>query len=70
VQYGRRRNRAHLTTLNLINFEMIEAMGLKLLLQGPLEWHYLFAKFHENLPSGSNVINGGHTNIDTERLVI
>jgi hypothetical protein len=66
VQYGRRRNRAHLTTLNLINFEMIEAMGLKLLLQGPLEWHYLLAIFHQNLPSGSNVINGGHT----DRLVI
>jgi hypothetical protein len=39
---------------------MIEAMGLKLLHRGPLEWHYLRTKFRENLPSGSDVINGGH----------
>jgi hypothetical protein len=28
---------AHITTLNLNNFEIIEAMGLKLLHRGPLE---------------------------------
>jgi hypothetical protein len=39
---------------------MIEAMGLKLLRRGPLEWHYLRTKFHENLPSGSKVISRGH----------
>jgi hypothetical protein len=27
--------------------------------RGPLEWHYLRTKFHENLPSGSEVITGG-----------
>jgi hypothetical protein len=55
-----------LTALNLNNFEMIEAMGLKLLHLGVLEWHYLRTKFHENLASGSEVISGGHT----DRLVI
>jgi len=54
-------SKAHLTNLNLNNFKMIEAMGLKLLHRGPLEWHYLRTKFHENLPSGSKVISGGHT---------
>jgi hypothetical protein len=33
--------KAHLTTLNLSTFKMSEAMGLKLLYLGPLEWHYL-----------------------------
>jgi hypothetical protein len=35
----------------------------------PLEWHYLCTKFHENLPSGSEVISGGHRQPDrqTER---
>jgi hypothetical protein len=41
-------------------------MGLKLLRRGPLEWHYLRTKFHENLPSGPEVISGEHT----DRLVI
>jgi hypothetical protein len=40
---------------------MIEATGFKLLHQGPLEWHYLCPKFHESLPSGSEVISGGCT---------
>jgi hypothetical protein len=40
---------------------MNEAVGLKLLHRSPLEWHYLRTKFHENLPSCSKVINGGHT---------
>jgi hypothetical protein len=34
-------SKAHLTTLNLSNFEMIEAVGLRILHRGPLEWHYL-----------------------------
>jgi hypothetical protein len=53
--------KAHLTNLNLDNFKMIEVMGLKLLHQGLLEWHYLRTKFHETLPSGSKVITGGQT---------
>jgi hypothetical protein len=36
-------------------------MGLKVLHQDPLDWHYLYTKFHENLPSGSKVISEGHT---------
>jgi hypothetical protein len=44
---------------NLNNFKIIGALGLELLHRGPLEWHYIRAKFHENLPSGSKVINRG-----------
>jgi hypothetical protein len=36
---------------------MVEAMGLKLLNQGPLEWHHLSTKFHKNLPSNSKDIH-------------
>jgi hypothetical protein len=45
---------------------MIENIGLKMLHRGPLEWHYLHNKFHENLPSGSKVISGGHTDRQTD----
>jgi hypothetical protein len=38
---------------------MTEAMELKLLHGGPVEWQYLHTKFHENVPSGSEVISGG-----------
>jgi hypothetical protein len=54
-------SKVHLTALNPNNFKMIEAMGLKLLHRGPLEWHYLCTKFHEILPSSSKFISGGHT---------
>jgi hypothetical protein len=40
---------------------MVEAMGLKLLHRGPLEWQHLPTKYHEALPSGSKIINGGQT---------
>jgi hypothetical protein len=46
--------------LSLSNFKIIEAMGLKLLHRGPLEWHYILTKFHENIPSCSKVLSGGH----------
>jgi hypothetical protein len=59
-------SKAQLTTLNINNFKIIKAMGLKILHRGTFEWHYIRTKFHENLPSGSKVIGGGHTN----RLVI
>jgi hypothetical protein len=39
-------SKVHVTILNFNNFKMIEAMGLKLSLQGPLEWHHLPSKFH------------------------
>jgi hypothetical protein len=29
--------------------------------RGPLVYHYILTKFHENLPSGSKVISGGQT---------
>jgi hypothetical protein len=47
---------------------MIEGIGLKLLHRGPLKWHYLHAKFHEVLRSGSEVISGGYT--DRHTLII
>jgi hypothetical protein len=28
--------------------------------RGPLEWHYLLIKFHENLPSGSKLAGDTH----------
>jgi hypothetical protein len=34
-------SKAYLTTLNLDNFKIIEAIRLKLLYPGSLEWHYL-----------------------------
>jgi hypothetical protein len=39
-------SRARLTTLNINKFKMIEVMGLKILHQGPLEYHYVLTKFH------------------------
>jgi len=36
--------------------------------RGPLEWHYLRTKFHENLPSGSKVISGGHSQTDCDLI--
>jgi hypothetical protein len=35
-----------------------EAKGYKLFHRGPLEWHHLPIKFHEDLPSSSKVISG------------
>jgi hypothetical protein len=59
-------SKAHLTNLKFSNFQMTEAMGLKIIALRSLEWHYVHTKFHETLPSGSKVISGGHT----DRLVI
>jgi hypothetical protein len=38
--------------MNLNNFKMTEAMGLKVITLSTLEWHHLLTKFHENLPRG------------------
>jgi hypothetical protein len=54
----------HLTNLNLNNVKMIEAMGLKVLHRGALEWRYFRTKFHENLPSGPKVTTEGHRETD------
>jgi hypothetical protein len=62
-------SKAHLTTLNLNNFKMIEGMGLKILLRGPLEWLHLPTDYHEDLPSISKVISWG-THRQTDKLVI
>jgi hypothetical protein len=35
-----------------------EAMGLQLWHRSDLQWYYLPAEFHENLPIGSKVIGG------------
>jgi hypothetical protein len=62
-------NKAYLTTLNLNNFKTIEAMGLKLLHRGHLEWHYFHTKFHENRSSSSKVISGGHIDRQSRDLI-
>jgi hypothetical protein len=59
-------SKAHLTTLNLNNFKMIEAMGLEFLHRGPLEWYNFPTKFNGNLSSGSEVISGGRTDRHTD----
>jgi hypothetical protein len=51
----------------LITSKMIEAMGLKIIESGHLEWHYLRTKFHENILSGSEVIGGEHTDRQPHR---
>jgi PIN domain nuclease of toxin-antitoxin system len=58
-------SKAHLTSLNLNNLKMIEAIGLKLLHRGPIERHYFRTKFHENLISGSEILTGGYTDRQT-----
>jgi hypothetical protein len=50
--------------LNLNNLKMVEAMGCKIMHQGPLP-----TKFHENLPVGSKVISGGQTDRQTGDLI-
>jgi hypothetical protein len=37
---------------------MVEAMGLKIRHRGPLQWHHLPTKSHENLPIGSTIDRG------------
>jgi hypothetical protein len=61
-------SQAHLTNLNANRFKIIEAMRLKITDRGSPEWHYLHAKFHENLPSCSEVISGGHTDRQVHRV--
>jgi hypothetical protein len=62
-------SKAYLTNFNLNNFKITESMGLKLLHRGPLEWHCLRTKFHENLPRGSEVISGEHIDRQTGDLI-
>jgi hypothetical protein len=33
--------------------------------RSPPEWHCFATKYHEDLPRGSKVISGGHTDRDT-----
>jgi hypothetical protein len=34
------------------------------------EWHYIRTKFNENIPSGSEVFSGGHTDRQIDRFYI
>jgi hypothetical protein len=61
-------SKAHLTTLNLNIFKVIEAVGLRFIASRSLEWHYMRTKFHENLPGGSEVVSRRDRQAD--RLVI
>jgi hypothetical protein len=55
---------------------MVEGTDVKVRRRGHLQWHDLPTEFHKNLPIGSKVIRGGHTDRDrqtyrqTDRLVI
>jgi hypothetical protein len=40
-------SKAHLTTFNLNNFKMVEAMGLKMMYRDPLEWNHFPIKHHQ-----------------------
>jgi hypothetical protein len=61
----------HLRSLNVHHFGMVESKGLKSTeSRDHLQWHDLPTEFHKNLPIGSKVIRGGHTDRRTDRLVI
>jgi hypothetical protein len=67
LTWNKNNPRPTLTNLNLNNFKIMEAMGLKLLLRCPLEGHYLRTKFNENLPRGSEEFSREHTDRQTDR---
>jgi hypothetical protein len=50
--------------MNINYFKMTEVIGLKLLHRGPLEWHYLHKKIHENHTDRQA---GTQTNTKTDR---
>jgi hypothetical protein len=56
----------HLRSLNFHNFQMVEAMGLKLSRRGLRQWHHMSTEFHENLSVGSKDFTG-HTDPKTDR---
>jgi aryl-alcohol dehydrogenase-like predicted oxidoreductase len=53
-------------SLNLNHIKMLEAMGLKIVVWSPLDWHHLATKY-EDLLGGSEVISGAHTDRHTHR---
>jgi hypothetical protein len=57
----------HLRSLNVHHFGMAEGTGLKVRRRGHLQWHDLPTEFHKNLPVGSKVIKGEHTDRQTDR---
>jgi hypothetical protein len=61
-------NKAHLTTVNLNNFNTIEAVGLKVIycIEVPLNGITSVPDFKKILPSGSSVISGEHTDRQRE----
>jgi hypothetical protein len=48
---------------------MIEAVVLKLLHRGPIDWHHFPTKHHENLQSCSKVVSGGQRDRQTGELI-
>jgi hypothetical protein len=60
----------HLRSLNDCHIGTVEAMTLKIWLRGHLQWHDLLAEFHENLPTGSKLISGGHKEGQTDSMVM
>jgi hypothetical protein len=49
-----------LTNFNFNYCKMVKDMGLKLLHRGPLEWHYLTTKYHENLQAVQKLLVRTH----------
>jgi hypothetical protein len=58
-------SKAHLTNFNPNNCKMIEAMGLKVLHRGPLEWYCLLPNFMKIYQAVQKLLVG-----DTDGLVI
>jgi hypothetical protein len=60
----------HLRSLNVRHFGMVKGTGLKSTAsRGHLQWHDTSTEFHKNLPIGSKVISGGHTDRQNRDLI-
>jgi hypothetical protein len=55
-------SKAQLQSWTSIKLKWLKLWGYKLLHRGPLEYHYVLTKFHENLPGGSKFISRWQTN--------
>jgi hypothetical protein len=52
--------------MTLCHFKMVEGMGLTFMASRSLQWHDVPANFNKNLPFGSKLISGGHTDGQTD----